>query len=105
MIYERIGHEGRSICGLSEKIRLTPSAIAHHTSRSRDEWVQQKADERESNRAFHDEEGHSWPQTTRHFRLDVSTVKRRAHKACKEREQDAADQAQPPLPLALGPAS
>lgn len=69
------------------------------TSRSRDEWIQQKADEREEIRAFHDEDGHSWTETAKHFRLDVSTVKRRAYRARKERAQEAADRAQPPLPI------
>lgn len=105
MTYERIDRKGRSIRDLSERTGLSPATIARHTSRSRDEWIQQKADEREAIRAFHDDEGHSWPQTARHFRLDVSTVKRRAYRARKEREQEAADQAQPPLPIGLGPVS
>lgn len=99
MTYERIDRKGRSIRDLSERTGLSPATIARHTSRSRAEWIRQKADEREAIRAFHDDEGHSWPQTARHFRLDISTVKRRAYRARKERAQEAADRAQPPLPL------
>lgn len=76
---------GRTIKEASEITGLSPRSIRRWTSRSRDEWLQQKADEREAIRAFHDEEGHSWTQTAKHFRLDVSTVKRRAYRARKER--------------------
>lgn len=99
MTYERIDRKGRSIRDLSERTGLSPATIARHTSRSRAEWIQQKADERELIRAFHDDEGHSWPQTARHFRLDVSTVKRRAYRAREERKQEIAEQLQPPLPF------
>lgn len=57
------------------------------------------AEDREAIRAFHDDGGHSWPKTAEHFRLDVSTVKRRAYRARKERAQEAAEHLQPPLPL------
>ena len=43
------------------------------------------ATERESIRAFHDDAGHSWPETAEHFGLHVDTVKRRAYRARKER--------------------
>lgn len=57
------------------------------TSRSRDEWLQQMADERETIRAFHDEGGNSWAETARHFRLTISTVKQRAYRARQEQSQ------------------
>lgn len=88
-----------------QRTGLSPATIKRWTSASRDEWLQQKADEREAIRAFHDEDGHSSTQTAIHFRLDVSTVKCRAYRARKEREQEPADQVQPPLPIDLGPVS
>ncbi len=69
------------------------------TSRSRAEWIQQMADEREAIRAFHDDENHSWTETAKHFRLTLSTVKDRAYRARKERAREADDRTQPPLPL------
>lgn len=99
MTYERIDRRGRSIRDLTGTTGLSRATIARHTSRSRAEWLQQKADEREAIRVFHDDEGHSWTQTATRFRLDVSTVKRRAYRARQERAQEAADRAQPPLPL------
>lgn len=96
---ERYDRKGSSISEMSQGTGLSPATIKRWTSRSRDEWLQQKADEREAIRAFHDEDGHSWPQTAKHFRLDVSTVKRRAYRARKERAQEAAHRAQPPLPF------
>ena len=96
---ERYDRKGSSISEMSQGTGLSPATIKRWTSRSRDEWLQQKADEREAIRAFHDEGGHSWPQTAKHFRLDVSTVKRRAYRARKERQQEQLDLHQPPLPL------
>ena len=91
MSYERIDRNGQSIPELAEKTGLSRATIARHTSRSRAEWLAQKAAQREAIRAYHDEEGHSWTQTAKHFGLDYSTVKQRAYRARKER---AAEQAQ-----------
>lgn len=55
------------------------------TSRTRAEWLQQKAQEREAIRAYHDDGGHSWSETARHFRLSMDTVKQRAYRARKDR--------------------
>lgn len=55
------------------------------TSRTREEWLQQKALERESIRSYHDDDGHSWSETAKHFRLSIDTVKQRAYRARKEK--------------------
>lgn len=96
---ERYDRKGSSISEMSQGTGLSEATIKRWTSRSRDEWIQQKADEREAIRTFHDDEGHSWTQTAAHFRLTYSTVKARAYRARRERAQEAADQSQPPLPL------
>lgn len=85
MSYERIDRNGQSITELVEKTGLSRATIARHTSRSRAEWLAQKAAQREAIRAYHDEEGHSWTETAKHFGLDYSTVKQRAYRARKER--------------------
>ena len=99
MTQARLDRKGRSISDLAEATGLSRATIARHTSRTRGEWIQQKADEREEIRAFHDEQGHSWTETAARYRLDISTVKRRAYRARKERAQEEAERAQPPLPL------
>lgn len=90
MSYKRIDRKGKSISELSKKTGLSQRTIARHTSRTRAEWLAQKAAQREAIRAYHDEGGHSWTQTAKHFGLDYSTVKQRAYRARKERatEQD-----------------
>lgn len=85
----RIDRRGRSIRDLSESTGLSRATIARHTSRTRSEWLQQKADEREKIRAFHDDQGHSWPETARYFGLSEDTVKRRAYRARKELPTEA----------------
>lgn len=99
MTQTRIDRKGRSISDLAEATGLSRATIARHTSRNREQWLQQKANEREEIRAFHDVEGHSWTETAKRFGLDISTVKRRAYRARKERAQEEADRAQPPLPI------
>lgn len=99
MTHGRLDRGGRSISDLAQRTGLSKATIARHTSRTRAEWLQDMADEREAIRAFHDDEGHSWSETAKHFRLTLSTVKDRAYRARKERAEEAADRAQPPLPI------
>lgn len=77
----RIDRRGESIRGLARKTGLSRATIARHTSLSRADWLAQKATERETIRAYHDDEGHSWPETANHFGLAVDTVKDRAYRA------------------------
>ena len=83
--YKRIDRGKESIRGLSEKTGLSIATIRRHTSLPRDEWLTKKADEREAILTFHDDEGHSWPQTAKHFGLHVDTVRRRARRARRDR--------------------
>lgn len=82
----RIDRKGRSIRDLSESTGLSRATIARHTSQSREEWLQKKAEEREAIRTFHDDENHSWPETAKKFGVSVDTVKRRAYRARREIE-------------------
>lgn len=91
MTNPRIDRRGRSIQELAESTGLSRATIARHTSRTRTEWLQQKAAEREEIRAFHDDQGHSWPETAQHFGLAEDTVKRRAYRARKEMAGGAED--------------
>lgn len=84
----RIDRKGLSIAELSRKTGLAKSTIAKHTSRTRAEWIAQKAQEREEIRAYHDDQGHSWPETAAHFNLSVTNVKERAYRARKERAEE-----------------
>lgn len=59
----------------------------------RNDWERKMAVQRERIRAYHDDQGHSWPQTAEHFGLHVDTVKRRAYRARKERAAEAEHQA------------
>lgn len=64
------------------------------TSLSREQWLADKAQEREEIRAYHDEGGHSWPETGQHFGLSEDTVKQRAYRARKERAAEREAEAQ-----------
>lgn len=97
---KRYDRKGSSISEMAQGTGLSEATIKRWTSRTREEWIQQKADEREEIRAFHDDQGHSWTETAARYRLDISTVKRRAYRARKERAQEEAERLQPPLPLA-----
>lgn len=102
--YERIDRKGRTVRDLAEKTGLSRATIARHTSISRDEWIQQKAEEREAIRRYHDDEGHSWTETAKRFGLAVDTVRERAYRARKDRAAEAAaaaekerEKVEPPL--------
>lgn len=85
---ERIDRKGLSIAELTQKSGLSRATIVRHTSRTREQWIKQKAQEREAIRAYHDDEGHSWSQTARHFGLSTSTVQQRARRARRERAEE-----------------
>jgi DNA-directed RNA polymerase specialized sigma24 family protein len=85
---KRYDRRGSSISEMSQGTGLSEATIKRWTSRTRAEWIQEKAAEREEIRAFHDEQGHSWTETAARYRLDVSTVKRRAYRARKERADE-----------------
>lgn len=85
---ERLDRTGLSIAELAQKSGLSRGTIIRHTSRTREQWMEQKAQEREAIRAYHDDEGHSWSQTAKHFKLSLSTVQQRARRARRERTEE-----------------
>ena len=85
--YDRIDRKGASISELAARTGLSQRTIARHTSRTRAEWLRETAAQRQEIRAYHDDQGHSWTETARHFGLAVSTVKARAYRARKELDQ------------------
>jgi DNA-directed RNA polymerase specialized sigma24 family protein len=86
-VYARYPRRDETAKEIAKRMGTSTRTAQRWTSRSRDEWLQQKADEREEIRAFHDDQGHSWAETARHFRLSLDTVKQRAYRARKERDE------------------
>ena len=52
---KRYDRKGSSISEMSQGAGLSEAAIKRWTSRTHDEWIQEKANEREEIRAFYDE--------------------------------------------------
>ncbi len=40
-------------------------------------------------RAYHDDEGHTWPQTAEHFNMSQGAVRQRCYRARKERQAES----------------
>lgn len=85
--------EGAEITG------LTPRHVRRLVAQPREEWINEKADEREKIRAYHDDEGHTWEQTAAHFGTSIYNVQKRAYRARKERAEEELAKTQPQLPL------
>ena len=81
---------------LAARAGVSVRTVQRATSKPRAQWLQEKADEREAMRAFHDDEGHSWSETADHFGLEMSTVRQRAFRARKERAREAEEKAKGP---------
>lgn len=96
MTYTRIDRGNTSVRELSERTGLSPATVARHTSRPRGEWLATQAAGREAIRAYHDDEGYSWAQTAKHFKLSVSTVRGRAKRARRERAAEAEERVKGP---------
>lgn len=82
---DRVSRKGLTAKEAAQRAGTSMRTAQRWTSRSRSEWLAQKAAEREAIRAYHDEGGHSWPETGKHFGLSEDTVKQRAYRARKER--------------------
>lgn len=89
-VYARYSRGDETAEQAAKRVGTSARTAQRWTSRSREEWLMQKAQEREAIRAYHDEQGHSWSETARHFGLVVSTVKERAYRARKERAAERA---------------
>lgn len=78
---------------LAEMYDVTPRTIMRWAAQTRADWIDEQAAGREAIRAYHDDDGHSWTQTAKHFHLSLSTVKERAYRARKERAAEAEEKA------------
>lgn len=87
-VYARKSRGKQTAKEAAARVGVSERTARRWTSRSREEWIAEKAREREAIRAYHDDEGHSWPQTATRFKLSVSTVKERAYRARKERAEE-----------------
>lgn len=81
----RIDRKGKSIREVAEGTGLSRDTIRRHTSLPRDEWIAQRAAKREAIRVYHDDEGHTWPETAVHFGLAPITVQQQARRARRDR--------------------
>lgn len=68
---------------------VNPRTIRSWNAMKREDWIDEQATLRESIRAYHDDEGHSWPQTAEHFGMSEGAVRQRAYRARKERKAEA----------------
>lgn len=71
--------EGARLTGVSER------QVRRLVALPRDEWIAQRAAKREAIRAYHDDEGHTWPETAMHFGLAPITVQQQARRARRDR--------------------
>lgn len=76
----------------AKELGISSRHVRRLVALSREDWIAEKAAEREAIRAYHDEDGHSWPETGKYFGLSEDTVKQRAYRARKERSAEEAEQ-------------
>lgn len=98
-VYARYSRGGRTAKEAAALTGTSERTARRWTSMPRAEWLAQKAAERETIRAYHDDEGHTWVETAQHFGLDVSTCTQRARRARKERAAEERAKIEPPLPI------
>ena len=74
---------------LAEAYGVSVRTIKYWNSQTREDWIDEQATLRESIRAYHDDDGHSWSQTADHFTMTQGAVRQRAYRARKERQAEA----------------
>lgn len=79
----------------AQRLGISERTVRNLVAQPRDEWITEQAARRERIRAYHDDEGHSWSETARHFGVTIDTVKPLGYRARKERaaEREAAERA------------
>lgn len=78
---------------LAEAYDVSVRTIYRWNSQTREEWIDEQATLRESIRAYHDDDGHSWAATAKHFNMTQGAVRARAYRARKERAAEAEEKA------------
>lgn len=81
----------------AELVGTSTRTAQRWTAVPRAEWLSRVAAEREMIRVYHDDNGHSWPETAKHFGVSVDTVKRRAYRARAERAKESSSNMRPAL--------
>lgn len=76
---------------MAEMFGVNPRTIRSWNAMKREDWIDDQAAMRESIRAYHDDEGYTWPQTAEHFGMSQDAVRARCYRARKEREAAAAE--------------
>lgn len=74
---------------VAEMYGVSIRTVKSWNSQTREDWIDEQAATREAVRAYHDDEGHTWPQTAAHFTMTQGAVRQRAYRARKERQAEA----------------
>lgn len=74
---------------LAEAYGVSTRTIQSWVAMKREDWIDEQAAMREAVRSYHDDEGHTWPQTAEHFNMSQGAVRQRCYRARKEREDEA----------------
>lgn len=93
---DRVSRKNLTAKQAAQRAGMSVRSAQRWTSRTRDEYIADMATERETIRAYHDDQGHSWSQTAKHFNLAVPTVRERAKRARRERAAEAEERAKGP---------
>lgn len=79
---------------LARKMKISERKVQYWTAIPRNQWLQDNFERREAVRAYHDDEGHSWAQTGKHFEIRGDSAKKLGYRARKERAAERAAEAQ-----------
>lgn len=74
---------------LAQAYGVSTRTIQSWVAMKREDWIDEQAAMREAIRAYHDDEGHTWPQTAEHFNMSQGAVRQRCYRARKERQAEA----------------
>lgn len=78
---------------VAEMYGVSIRTVKSWNSQTREDWIDEQAATREAVRTYHDDEGHTWPQTAEHFNMSQGAVRQRCYRARKERAAEAEEKA------------
>ncbi|WP_253687312.1 hypothetical protein [Cutibacterium modestum] len=92
----RVPRNGRTTREAAEITGLSTRSIRRWTSMPRNQYIREQERRREEIRAYHDDQGHTWPETAKHYGTTESNVKQLAYRARRKNAREAEEAAKGP---------
>lgn len=93
----RVPRNGRTTKEAAKITGLSTRSIQRWTSIPRSQYLREQERRREEIRTYHDDHGHTCPETAKHYGTTESNVKQLAYRARRKNAREAEERAKGPM--------